>query len=143
VKITMDRFAVDVLVDREAIPAADLRDALSLAVGVPGSRVSLITDVEEYPGKEQADVVCLVSSVSGQFPTLLSIDGRRPDGAEDVLLLVERFAGALQAVCLVGTEDPNPFAMWRVEEGPPRQRVFLVPEAMERGEYDLDGRCPG
>ena len=107
---------VDVLVSRRDIPERELCDALALAGGAPRARVAVISDIKDYPAKGQADVVCTVYSVEGQFPTLLSIDGQ-PGRAQDVLPLVERLSNALKAVCLTGTDDVNPYAMWRVESG--------------------------
>ncbi|MEQ1569161.1 MAG: hypothetical protein ABMA64_26230 [Myxococcota bacterium] len=85
-----------------------------------------------------ADVVCTVSKVEGQFPTLLSIDGCRTRGGEDALLLVERLSGALEAACLTGTDDVNPYAMWHIKAGPGRRRVFLVADAADAGRYEIE-----
>ncbi|MEQ1572033.1 MAG: hypothetical protein ABMA64_40775, partial [Myxococcota bacterium] len=109
----MTSWGVDVLIDRDGVSELELRDALAQVVSVSHDRVSVIDEIKNYPFREEADVVCTVSKVEGQFPTLLSIDGT--GSCEDALLLVERLSGALEAGCLTGTDDVNPYAMWYIK----------------------------
>ncbi len=127
---------VDIVVQKRPADAG-VRQALAVTLGVPEGRVALVDDLSDYPEAGAADVVCVRSSVEGEFSDLLSIQADRLTAPyETALQLVARLGELLGAECLVPDEDSqNPYLMWLILPGSAPLKVALDTIAFDRGQY--------
>lgn len=121
-----------------------VRRALAAVLRAPEGRVALIEDVSHYPEAGDADVVCVSSSVEGEFAQLLSIQVDR------LTLPYDMHAQLRQALCeTLGTQyltpdddDVNPYFMWLVSPGTMPGKVGLDPVALDEGRYVIARVAP-
>jgi hypothetical protein len=140
---TMIEFGgVDVVAQRRP-DDEHLRSALAVVFGIPEDRVLLIEDVSGYEKSAAADVVCLSSSVEGEFTCLLSIDIARctlPYDTREQLL--QRFCELLGTSFLVPDEDINPYVFWLYSAGAVSVKVGIDADALDRDRYLIVERMP-
>jgi hypothetical protein len=131
---------IDILVRHRPDDASVLR-ALAAALGVPEGRVALIDDVSEYPKPDAADVVCVSSSLEGDFTGLLSIQVEHLTLPYDTReQLVQRLCELLDAQCLIPEEEENPYIMWLVSPEAASCKIALDPIAFDEGQYVIARR---
>lgn len=131
----MEFRGVDIVIEKAASDAA-LRAAVSRGLGVPVDRIVVINDITKYPAKDQAEVVCVVSPVSGHFALLLSVqsDPIQVD-VTTPFEFVQEVANDLQMKCLTPDLGDNPYLMWLIEPRSSPQRVAMDTDALDRGVY--------
>lgn len=127
----------DVLVEGRVLKD-EVLGALARAMDVDPGRVAVICDVVDYPEREVADVVCVMSSVEGSYGSLLSIQVDPRDAPELLeIRLGTALAEFLGRVCLVPDSSPNPFQFWVLRPGARPLVGSLDPDAMEVNRYEL------
>ena len=117
-----------------------VRRGLAAALRVPESRVALIDDVSDYPEAGDADVVCVSSSVDGEFTRLLSVQ------ADRLTLPYDTRAELMRVLCdVIGTkyltpddDSVDPYVMWFVSPGTDPVKVGLDSVALDDGRYVID-----
>lgn len=118
------------------------RQALAIALGLPEERIALINDVSDYPEAGAADVVCVSSSVDGEFACLLSLQVEHltlPYDARGQLL--QRLCELLGTQCLVPCDgDADPYIMWSISPGKQPGKVALDAIALDEGRYVIARR---
>lgn len=127
---------MDIIV-KQPMPDEHIRLAISSVLHVPEERVAMIDDMTHYPERQDADAVCVSSSVEGEFSRLLSIQ------AGLSMLPYETHTQFLQSLCeQLGTQyitpddqDDNPYVMWLVSPGTTPGRIGLDPVALDEGRY--------
>jgi hypothetical protein len=128
---------IDVVFARP-VSAQDLMRALSTLFDVPSSRVAVITDVADYPAAQSVDVVCVTTSVGGDFAQLTSIQMQPRELRYDTIVsFVQSLAEALSVQCIVPDEDIDPSSMILIEPGGAPERVHLDDEALDEDRYVL------
>ena len=127
---------MDIIV-KQPMPDEHVRQALASALRVSPERIALIDDVSHYPDRQDVDIVCVSSSVEGEFAQLISIQVGR------ATLPYETTAQLMQLICeQLGTqyitpddENENPYVMWVVSPGALPRRIGLDPVALDNGRY--------
>lgn len=128
---------VDLLID--CLASFDsLKVALETSLGVARERIFVISDMADYPRRNKADLVCVVTSLKGEFHALLSL---QTDGIEaDYSTLsepIQRICNILGCRCLLPDVGPEPYSMLLLSDNMPPERVELDPEALDQGRYIL------
>jgi hypothetical protein len=124
------------LVSSRSIPAPLIRRGLGIALGVPAERISVIDDVAKYPHPGQANVVCVISALRGDFPLMISIQCQ-PMAIDvmDALGLAQQISSQLGIALLAPDQGPDPYVMWLVQASAPPVRVSLDAEAFDDNRY--------
>jgi len=137
----MEFNGLDLLVEKPIDEAALCR-AIAATLGVPEGRVTVIDDISNYPASEDADVVCVVSSVEGEFSLLVSIQvNKLALPYENTVALTQCLAEQLSAACLIPDEDDvDPYNMWLVLPGSEPRRVGVDPVALDQDRYVISRR---
>lgn len=116
--------------------------ALAAALHVSEGRVALIDDLCHYPKAGEADVVCVCSSVEGEFTYLLSIQINRVTLPYDTnVQLMQRLCEALRMQYLAPDDDDvDPYMMWLISPGAVPRKVGLDPVAFDEDRYVISRR---
>jgi hypothetical protein len=127
----------DVILEKPVDDAA-FRHALASSLEIPEDRIVVIDDVGQYPEPSVADVVCLTSTVSGEFSRLVSIQAKTCSLPQHTLLdFMRKFCELLDTRCLVPDQGPNPYCMWLLVPGEAPRQVGLDPVALDENRYVL------
>ncbi len=128
---------VDIVVERQ-VDDVRVRLALAQSLLVSEHRVAMIGEIENYPERRTADVVCVASPVEGDFSRILSIQTERLTLPYDTTVeLVQRLGRILQTRCLVPNEGLDPYVMWLVSPDGSSERVELDVAAFDEDRYIL------
>jgi len=130
---------IDIVVDRQLGPD-EVRQGITGVLSVEPGRISVISDVADYPERGDADVVCVVTPTSGEFAAVISI---QCDPVEvpfsDILEVVQSLSSVFEATVLAPDDDPDPYTMWLVQPHAPRKKVSLDEAALEEERYEVRG----
>jgi hypothetical protein len=92
--------------------------------------------MSKYPESAAADVVCVISSVEGEFTQLLSVQtGRLLLPCDTLLALIQNLCELLGTRCLAPDEDADPYCMWLVSPGTAPRRIEIDPIAFDEDRY--------
>ena len=126
---------IDIILERQ-IKDASIRHALAASLRVPENRVIVIDDMSKYPEPAAADVVCVISSVEGEFTQLLSVQtGRLLLPYDEPLALIQSLCELLGTRCLATDDDADPYYMWLISPGATSGRIELDPIAFDGDRY--------
>jgi len=126
---------IDIVLERQ-INDAGIRQALVASLGIPENRVIVIDDTSKYPESAAADVVCVISSVEGEFTQLLSVQtGRLLLPYDAPLALIQSLCEALGTRCLAPDDDADPYCMWLISPGTTPGRIEIDPIAFDDDRY--------
>lgn len=128
---------IDIVLDRK-LGDERTRDGVAAALSVETARVVVIHDMAQYPERQSADVVCVVTQTSGDFAEVVSIQCapmKLPFAR--ILDVVARLSSALQVRILAPDEGPNPYFMWLVEPEHSPIQVALDEAALEDERYEI------
>ena len=126
---------IDIILERQ-INDTSIRQALAASLGVPENRVIVIDDMSKYPESAAADVVCVTSSVEGEFIQLLSVQaGRLLLPYDEPLALIQSLCELLGTRCLAPDDDADPYCMWLISPGTARGRIQIDPIAFDDDRY--------
>lgn len=131
----IDFSGVDIVLEKR-LEADVFKEALSKILSLPVHRISVIDDIDRYPERGTADVVCVISPVAGQFAAVLSIQNgpiRLP--LETPLEVTQQLASALKLKCLTPKEGVDPYLMWLVLPDSTPAAVALDPKALDEERY--------
>ena len=133
---------IDVVLEQK-LETDRIRQGVAAALAVEFGRVSVIEDVADYPERDAASVVCVVTPTSGEFADVVSIQCESLKlPFTDALAVAEQLSSTLETRLLVPADDPNPYLMWLVQPDLSRRQVFMDEAAFEHDRYeirDIDG----
>lgn len=137
----MIRFSGIDVVARELRDSDRVRSVVAAVLSVPEPRVVVIRDISDYPPRDAADVVVIVTPSEVDSSAVLSIQTEPREltyTAEDDLLA--RLCQELGVNLLAPQAGTNPYVMREYEPGRTSREVSLDPEAYEEGRYIVIGR---
>lgn len=114
-----------------AISDSELRGAISDVFFTEPDRIALISDLADYPSNSLEMIVCVISKVTGQFTSLVSIRCSTELNYDEKLEPVQRLANKLNVSCITPTEDINPYLMYHVKPNGKVEQVSLDVDADE------------
>lgn len=123
------------LILEQPVSSDALRRAISKTLLIPTHRVSVIYNTEDYPERDAAEMVCLVSTTDGDFQQLVSLQCEprmlpfRNESELACCLLVE-----LGVCALIPADSIDPYDMYLVN-GNTVSRVSLDATAFDCGKY--------
>ena len=139
----MEFRGVDVVVDRR-LGVEEIRQGVAAVLSVELGRVSVIDDIAEYPERGDADVVCVITPMSGEFVAVISIQCEPVEVSfSNVLETVQQLSSSLRVTLLAPDSSPDPYSMWLVRPSFPPQRVSLDESALARERYEVRGAARG
>lgn len=128
---------IDIVLDR-TLDADQIRRGIADVLSVEPDRVSVIDNVAEYPERGSADVVNVVTPVSGDFAAVVSINCEPLTlPFADVLDVVEQLSASLKIKILVPFDGPDPYLMWLIQPDLPRKLVGLDVDALAADSYEI------
>ncbi len=133
----IDFAGVDLIIEK-AGNVGVIRGALAKVFALPAHRISIIDDLANYPERNAADIVCVVTPIAGEFAAILSIQNAKMYVPADTLVdVARRLASALGTRCLLPQEGVNPYLMWMVLPDSTASAVALDPDALADERYVL------
>lgn len=107
----------DVLLN-QSISNVRIQQAIASVFGVEQKRVSVISNIEDYPDRTLFEFVCLKTIVSRRFFTLLAVDGKSPQNeSRDLVQWVSALSTELSLPILFEGTTDNPYQMRLVHQG--------------------------
>jgi hypothetical protein len=129
---------VDLILEH-SVDTEKLRQALQSVFAVPAECISIINDITQYPKQEDAQIVCVMTPVAGDFTLLLSIQANLVlKGSEDMLALVQLICNDLGCRCLTPDEGPDPYTVWVITPYAPPQRAQLDVMQLDQNRHVLE-----
>jgi len=131
----MDLTGVDLVLERP-VDVSKVKRALQGVLSVPTEKIAVIYDIAQYPSREAAEVVCVVSTVGGDFGELLSIQTEHISiGCDDMVEFAQRVCSNLGVRCLMPLEGSNPYLMWLLSPDAPPEQVALDVSELDEDRY--------
>ncbi len=128
-----------VLIIDRAIDKDELRNCLAALLAMHPARIVVIHDIIDYPEREDADLVCVLTATTGEFSQILSIQCETINIAySNSETLVRAFCTRLSVRCLMPVEHPDPYVMWLVTPHAQAKKVVLNVSSFDNGRYEID-----